>query len=172
MTTYRSDPAGATGARPHDGLGEAINAGTPTSTELPASVLTAPADGHRPAKLAAEPEEGSALSAQEDLRDFEIAAPTEAPRPKLVVAFAFAQFALFVALLGPVIVSMAIKVTAVVGPDRATSAQGLILGVGAIAALVGNPMFGRLSDRTTGALGSAAALDGRRQSSGSRRAWR
>jgi MFS family permease len=152
MTTYRSDPAGATGARPHDGLGEAINAATPTSTELPASVLTTPPDGHRSAKIAAEPE-GSALGAQEDLRDFEIAAPTEAPRPRLVVAFAFAQFALFVALLGPVMVSMAIKVTAVVGSDRATSAQGLILGVGAIAALVGNPIFGRLSDRTTGRWG-------------------
>jgi len=70
-----------------------------------------------------------------------------------VVAFAFAQLALFVALLGPVTVSMAIKVTAVVGPEHATSAQGLILGVGAIAALIGNPIFGRLSDRTTGRWG-------------------
>jgi MFS family permease len=41
----------------------------------------------------------------------------------------------------------------VVGVDRAPSAGGLILGIGAIAALLGNPFFGRLSDRTTGRWG-------------------
>jgi MFS family permease len=45
-------------------------------------------------------------------------------------------------------VSMAIKVTRVVGEGRAPQAQGIILGIGAIAALLGNPLFGRLSDRT------------------------
>ena len=50
-------------------------------------------------------------------------------------------------------VSMAIKVQAVVGRDQATSAAGLILGVGAIAALIANPLFGRLSDRTTSRFG-------------------
>src|SRR5256885_10122863 len=56
-------------------------------------------------------------------------------------------------MLGPVTVSMALKVIAVVGPDRAPAAGGLILGIGAIAALLGNPFFGRLSDRTTGRWG-------------------
>jgi MFS family permease len=96
--------------------------------------------------------------------------PTENVRPPFIAAFAFAQLALFIALLGPVMVSMAIKVTAVVGPDDAPTATGLILGVGAIAALLGNPIFGRLSDRTTsrwgrrrpwlvgGSLGLAACL--------------
>jgi MFS family permease len=84
---------------------------------------------------------------------FEIPPPTVPARPRLVALFAFAQLALFVALLGPVTVSMAIKVTAVVGADHATSAQGLILGIGAFAALIGNPLFGRLSDRTTGRWG-------------------
>ncbi len=79
----------------------------------------------------------------------DIPPPTAKVRPGFVVAFAFAQLALFVALLGPVMVSMAIKVTAVVGPADAPTAAGLILGVGALAALIGNPVFGRLSDRTT-----------------------
>ncbi|WP_081844388.1 MFS transporter [Cellulomonas sp. URHE0023] len=74
--------------------------------------------------------------------------PTRPVGPKFVVPFAFAQLALFIALLGPVMVSMAIKVTQVVGEANATTAQGLILGVGALAALIANPVFGRLSDRT------------------------
>ena len=80
---------------------------------------------------------------------YEIPPPTERMRPLVVAGFALAQLCLFIALLGPVTVSMAIKVTDLVGADNATSAQGLILGIGAIAALVGNPLFGRLSDRTT-----------------------
>jgi MFS family permease len=80
-------------------------------------------------------------------------APAQKARPTLIAAFAFAQLALFVALLGPVTVSMAIKVTSIVGAANATSAQGLILGIGAFAALIGNPIFGRLSDRTTGRWG-------------------
>ncbi len=82
-----------------------------------------------------------------------IPAPTEAAGWKLIAPFAFAQFALFVALLGPVTVSMAIKVTSLVGAERATTAQGIVLGVGAIAALIANPIAGRLSDRTTGRFG-------------------
>src|SRR3954464_10103063 len=74
-------------------------------------------------------------------------------KPKLIASLAFAQLALFVAVLGPITVSMAIKVTSVVGADRAPTTQGIILGIGAIAALLGNPIFGRLSDRTTGRWG-------------------
>ncbi|RVW01155.1 MFS transporter [Rhodococcus xishaensis] len=79
--------------------------------------------------------------------------PTEMPKPRVLAAFAFAQFALFVALLGPPTVSIAIKLTAVVGSDNAPQAAGLVLGVGAIAALVAGPIFGYLSDRTTGPWG-------------------
>ncbi|MEV0948069.1 MFS transporter [Rhodococcus sp. NPDC049939] len=83
----------------------------------------------------------------------EFAPPTEMPKPRVIVAFGFAQFALFVALLGPPTVSIAIKLTAVVGSDNAPQAAGLVLGVGAIAALVAGPIFGYLSDRTTGPWG-------------------
>jgi MFS family permease len=43
---------------------------------------------------------------------------------------------------------MDVNVTPVVGPDRASAAQGLILGIDASAALPSNPSFGRLSDST------------------------
>ncbi|WP_164873407.1 MFS transporter [Rhodococcus xishaensis] len=75
------------------------------------------------------------------------------PRIPFLVAFGFAQFALFVALLGPVLVSMGIKLISLVGEDDAPQATGLVLGVGAIAAMIANPVFGHISDRTTGPLG-------------------
>ncbi|MEV0128570.1 MFS transporter [Dactylosporangium sp. NPDC050688] len=122
----------------HHEFAEIINAATPSSSELPASIMTSGISGHEHV----EPE-----------YELGIPPPTEKAGLKLIVPFALAQMALFIALLGPVTVSMAIKVTAVVGADRAPSAQGLILGIGAIAALLGNPIFGRLSDRTTGRWG-------------------
>ncbi|RVW01561.1 MFS transporter [Rhodococcus spongiicola] len=82
-----------------------------------------------------------------------LAPPTEMPRIPYLVAFGFAQFALFVALLGPVLVSMGIKLISLVGEDDAPQATGLVLGVGAIAAMIANPVFGRISDRTTGPWG-------------------
>jgi hypothetical protein len=104
----------------HHELTEIINAATPGNSELPASIMTSGVSGHEHV----EPEYEAG-----------IAPPTETAGLKLIVPFALAQMALFIALLGPVTVSMAIKVTAVVGADRAPAAQGLILGIGAIAAL-------------------------------------
>lgn len=80
--------------------------------------------------------------------------PREPKSPGFVFALGFAQFGLFVALLGPVIVSMALKVnTLLPDPTARTSALGLALGVGAVAAFLGNALFGRLSDRTTSRFG-------------------
>ncbi|MFC8503507.1 MFS transporter [Pedococcus sp. NPDC057267] len=80
--------------------------------------------------------------------------PTEPRSPLFVGALGFAQFGLFVALLGPVIVSMALKVnTLLASPTERTSALGVVLGVGAVAAFAGNALFGRLSDRTTSRFG-------------------
>ena len=58
------------------------------------------------------------------------------------------------ALLGPVIVSMALKVnTLIPDPTGRTSALGLVLGVARRRCLLGNAIFGRLSDRTTSRFG-------------------
>jgi MFS family permease len=122
----------------HHHRGEVINADTPSSSELPASIMQSGMTGHEHV----EPE-----------YDVDFAPPTRPVGLGFIVAFAFAQLALFIALLGPVTVSMALKVIAVVGQGRAPQASGVILGVGAIAALLGNPFFGRLSDRTTGRWG-------------------
>ena len=80
--------------------------------------------------------------------------PTEPKGPLFIAALAFAQLALFIALLGPVMVSMALKVSTLTeDPTARTSMVGSVLAVGALAAVVGNALFGRLSDRTTSRFG-------------------
>ncbi|THV33677.1 MFS transporter [Glycomyces buryatensis] len=61
---------------------------------------------------------------------------------------------MYVAVLTPVMVSMAFKVQHITAsPEAAASALGLVLGVGALFALIANPLVGRLSDRTTSGWG-------------------
>jgi MFS family permease len=80
--------------------------------------------------------------------------PTEPKGPLFVTALAFAQLTLFIALLGPVMVSMALKVSTLTeDPTARTSIVGSVLGIGALAAVIGNAVFGRLSDRTTSRFG-------------------
>lgn len=63
-----------------------------------------------------------------------------------------AMLGLYIALLPPVLVAMALKV-AEIAPDNQAGVLGLALGVGAFAAMVANPLAGRFSDRTYGRLG-------------------
>lgn len=66
-----------------------------------------------------------------------------------ITVLGFAQFCLFVALLGPVMVSMALKAETLTSDALGvTNIVGNVLGIGAVAALVGNVLFGYLSDRT------------------------
>lgn len=80
--------------------------------------------------------------------------PTE-PAPKKYVAWLFiAQFVFFVALLGPAIVGVGIKISSLVAsgaiPENgATGAAAVLGGFGALFATAANVVFGRLSDRTT-----------------------
>ncbi len=55
--------------------------------------------------------------------------------------------------LAPLLVSLALKINDLVGADRAPRALALVTGVGSLLAIVSNPLFGRLSDRTTASLG-------------------
>ena len=79
--------------------------------------------------------------------------PHAGDRPRVVAAMALAQLGLFLALLTPVFSSLAIKVQAIVPDDEQVGALGLVSSLGALAALLANPVFGRISDRTTGRLG-------------------
>jgi MFS family permease len=77
----------------------------------------------------------------------------ERARPIVVAAMAAAQFGLFVALLAPVTVSLALKTQALVPGPQAAVINGNVLAVAALFALVGNPVFGRLSDLTLSRFG-------------------
>ena len=77
------------------------------------------------------------------------AEPTEPVGKKYIGGLLFAQFVFFVALLGPAIIGIAVKVQSITSEAERTSAVGLVFGVGALFAVIGNVLFGRLSDRTT-----------------------
>jgi MFS family permease len=56
-------------------------------------------------------------------------------------------------MIAPLLVSLALKVNSLVGLDQAPKNLALVTGVGSLLAMVSNPFFGRLSDRTTARLG-------------------
>jgi MFS family permease len=56
-------------------------------------------------------------------------------------------------LIAPVLVTLALKVNSLVGIERAPNSLALVTGTGALLAMLGNPFFGKLSDRTTWKLG-------------------
>lgn len=85
-------------------------------------------------------------------------APVLAPGPERVgwrfisvYSLSYAGGALL--FLAPLLVSLALKVNDLVGLDDAPRSLALVTGVGSLFAIVSNPLFGRLSDRTTSRLG-------------------
>ena len=67
--------------------------------------------------------------------------------------YALAYLGSILVLLAPVLVTLALKVSSLVGIDQAPRSLGLVTGVGSAVALVANPLFGGLSDRTTSRFG-------------------
>ena len=55
--------------------------------------------------------------------------------------------------LAPLLVTLALKINSLVGIERAPTNLALVTGTGALLSLVGNPFFGRMSDRTSSPLG-------------------
>ncbi|MEU4090606.1 MFS transporter [Streptomyces aureus] len=85
-------------------------------------------------------------------------APAESVPPlpapgKLIFGLAFAQFGVMLSLLTPVIVTLALRVDQIVPKDDRGTALGQVLSLGAVLALIGNPVFGSLSDRTRSRFG-------------------
>jgi MFS family permease len=90
-------------------------------------------------------------------RDGQLAAPPAAAAgtPDVPVSWSFVTlYALSYAggallFLAPLLVSLALKVNNLVGIDEAPRSLALVTSVGSLIAMVSNPFFGRLSDRTT-----------------------
>jgi MFS family permease len=55
--------------------------------------------------------------------------------------------------LAPLLVTLALKVNSLVGIEQAPNSLAVVTGVGSLLAIVGNPFFGKLSDRTSSRLG-------------------
>ncbi|WP_367318910.1 MFS transporter [Streptomyces sp. HUAS ZL42] len=79
--------------------------------------------------------------------------PRRGARSWTVTTMALAQLGLFLALLTPVFAGLAIKVQDIVPERDEVSALGMVSSLGAVAAFLANPVFGRISDRTTGRFG-------------------
>ncbi|MFE1880207.1 MFS transporter [Streptomyces diastatochromogenes] len=71
---------------------------------------------------------------------------------RVLTGIGLAQLGLFTALLTPVFLTLPEKMSAIT-PNGKAQALSLVLGVGAIFALLAAPLFGHLSDRTTSRFG-------------------
>jgi len=71
---------------------------------------------------------------------------------RFVLRYAAAYTGMVMMLISPLVVTLALKLEALDG-DRAPQRLALVAGIGAAVAMVGNPLFGRLSDRTVSRYG-------------------
>jgi MFS family permease len=55
--------------------------------------------------------------------------------------------------LAPLLVSLALKINSLVGIEQAPNSLGLVTAIGGLLAMIANPFFGRMSDRTSSRLG-------------------
>ncbi len=72
---------------------------------------------------------------------------------QVMLAYWLAQFAAWLALLTPVVITIALKIRQIAGEEGKAEWLGLILGVGAVAAMISAPIWGAISDRTTARIG-------------------
>ena len=68
---------------------------------------------------------------------------------RFLVLYSLAYLGSCLVFLAPLLVSLALKVNSLVGLERAPASLALVAGTGAAVAVVANPFFGKLSDRTT-----------------------
>jgi MFS family permease len=70
-----------------------------------------------------------------------------------IALYALASMSTSLLFLAPLLVTLALKVNSLVGIERAPNGLALVAGLGALVSMIGNPFFGRMSDRTTSKLG-------------------
>jgi len=63
--------------------------------------------------------------------------------------YALASMGTSLVFLAPLLVSLALKVNSLVGIEQAPKSLALVAGTGSVVAMLGNPFFGKLSDRTS-----------------------
>lgn len=94
--------------------------------------------------------------------------PTPPPRSLTFIGlYAVATFGLWLAVYAPALVTLGIRVRELSGSGAATD-YGMVVAVGALFAMVGNPLFGMLSDRSRSRFGRRARTSSAGWSSASR----
>lgn len=84
--------------------------------------------------------------------------PPSAPAPparasaSFIAVYILALFGSYVAIITPSVVSLALKIQQI-DPAGKVGSLSLVLSVGALCAVIANPLFGKLSDRTTSRFG-------------------
>src|SRR5699024_8976543 len=85
-------------------------------------------------------------------RDPFAAAPTTPVSGLFMVRYTLAYFGMWVALMTPISLTLGVRAKQV-SPDGAAEILSLVLGVGSAVAVICNPFFGKLSDRTRSRFG-------------------
>ena len=70
-----------------------------------------------------------------------------------IALYTLAYISTSLVFIAPLLVTLALKVNSLVGIDRAPDSLALVAGIGALLAMIGNPFFGKMSDRTSSRLG-------------------
>jgi MFS family permease len=70
-----------------------------------------------------------------------------------ITLYTLAYMSTSLLFLAPLLVTLALKVNSLVGIDNAPNSLALVAGIGALVAMVGNPFFGKMSDRTSSRMG-------------------
>ncbi|WP_353710676.1 MFS transporter [Arthrobacter sp. K5] len=80
-------------------------------------------------------------------------APKEKAKASVIATMVLARLGLLTALSVPIVAGMTLKVQSLVSPADVAPTLGFVISMGAFAALLFDPVFGRLSDRTIGRFG-------------------
>ncbi len=96
--------------------------------------------------------------AWEDRRAAGATAPRESPAMRqvgwgFITLYTLAYISTSLLFIAPLLVTLALKVNSLVGIERAPDSLALVAGTGAFLAMLGNPFFGKMSDRTSSQLG-------------------
>jgi MFS family permease len=70
-----------------------------------------------------------------------------------IALYTLAYMSTCLLFLAPLLVTLALKVNSLVGIERAPDSLALVASAGALLSMIGNPFFGRMSDRTASRLG-------------------
>jgi MFS family permease len=73
--------------------------------------------------------------------------------PGFIALYALAYASTGLVFLAPLLVTLALKINSLVGTDKAPSSLALVASVGSLLAMFANPLFGKLSDRTSSQVG-------------------